>query len=144
MKSRTQALLPLYQIAAGLSDTCTGLLLLAAPAWTLRLMHVTQSPAPAVFASFLGAFVLGVGLTYLWLALRYGQGLATTLEWESQWRCTGIIRGCVACFLFLELGSGRMEPAWSLVAFSDAALALLQAIGLHRGWLRSALGDSLG
>ena len=141
MRSRTRNLLDLYQLAAGLSDTLTGLLLLAAPAWTLHLMHVTQSATPAVFNSFVGAFVLGVGLTYLVILVRKRQ--VTPAEWESQWRCTAIIRSCIALFLFAEIATTHMQPAWSLVALSDAALALIQWIGLHRGWLRSVSRDSL-
>ena len=144
MKSRAQRVLDLYQIAAGLSDTCTGILLIVAPLWTLRLMHVTQSLTPAVFDSFIGAFVLGVGLTYVWVALRRWRGLTSVAEWESQWRCTATIRSCVAVFLLAEIGFAHLEPAWSLVAVSDAALAVIQWIGLRRGWLGSATRASVG
>ena len=144
MRSRAHLLLELYQVAAGLSDTLTGILLLVAPLWTLHLMHIAEAPVPTVFASYIGAFVLGVGLTYFWVSFRHWGGLGTGAEWESQWRCTAIIRACIAMFLAIEIASSRMEPAWSLVAISDGALALIQWIGLHRGWLRSANRNILG
>ena len=144
MRSRARMLLEFYQVAAGLSDTSTGVLLLAAPLWTLHLMHVSQAATPAVFDSFIGAFVLGVGLTYLWIALRHWRGLASEAEWESQWRCTALIRSCVAVFLFAEVAAGHMESAWGVVAVSDAALAAIQGLGLHRGWLRYAAGAPVG
>lgn len=144
MRSRIHILLALYQVAAGLSDTLTGILLLVAPLWTLHLMHITRAPVPAVFASYIGAFVLGVGLTYLWVAVRQWRGLRTHAEWESQWQCTAIIRACIAIFLTIEIASSRMELAWGIVAVSDGALALIQWIGLHRGWLRSANRNTVG
>lgn len=143
MKTRAKAVLELYQVAAGLSDTSTGLLLLVAPLPTLRLMHVTQSPTPVVFNSFIGAFVLGVGLTYLLVSFRAWQGRTTLAEWESQWRATATIRSCIAIFLIAEIAMAHLQPAWGLVAVSDAALACLQWIGLHRGWLRAVVKDTL-
>ena len=143
MRSRAYLWLQLYQVGAGLSDTLTGAMLLVAPLWTLRLMHLTILPTPA-FASFIGAFVLGVGLTYLRVAFRSARGLASAPEWASQWRGTALIRGCVAAFLFWQIGAAHMEPAWLSVAVSDAALALVQGIGLHRGWLEEEPGSSLG
>ena len=144
MNSRAPLLLNLYQLAAGLSDTATGLLLLLAPVTTLHLMRINTAPTPIVFISFIGAFVLGVGLSYLSLAIRLRRGLVTAAEWESQWRATAIIRTCIAAFLTIQVATSRMEPAWSLVALSDAALALIQFIGLSRGWLRTATGNNLG
>ena len=135
MNSRASGLLTLYQLAAGLSDTSTGLLLLLAPAWTLHLLRVTHPPTPDIFTSFIGAFVLGVGLTYLWLLLRSVRGLATSATWQAQWRDTALIRACVALFLLAAIATSRLEKAWLTVALADAALALVQAIGLQRNWL---------
>ena len=143
MSTRAKVLLELYQVAAGLSDTSTGLLLLFAPLTTLRLMHVTQSPTPVVFNSFIGAFVLGVGLSYLVTSLRQRRGIATVAEWESQWRCTAIIRSCIAIFLVVEIAMAHLQLAWGLVAVSDAVLACIQWIGLHRRWLSTIAKDSI-
>ena len=137
MRSRAHLLLELYQIGAGVSDTTTGLMLLAAPIWTLHLMHINAIPSQPGTISFIGAFVLGVGLSYLWVELRNWRGLRTADEWEAQWRCTTLIRACVAIFLFVQIATTRMEPAWALVAISDGVLALIQWIGLQQRWLRS-------
>jgi len=141
--TRTKRLLNIYQIGAGLSDTSTGLLLVAAPAWTLQLMLLHVFPEPLEFARFIGVFVLSVGLTYLvvaagWpLSRRHAGGAAVSSEaaWKIQWMLTAIIRGLVALFLLFEVAAKRMEPAWLTVALSDGMLAALQALGLSRGWL---------
>ena len=143
MKTRAGVLLQVYQGLAGLSDTTTGLLLLLVPAWTLQLMHVRQPPERAVFSSFIGTFVLGVGLSYLWVLLREARGVASVAEWQAQWRCTALIRTGVAVFLVTQIASARLEAAWITVAASDAALATIQWIGLSRGWLGSAKRDEL-
>ena len=58
-----------YQVLIGLSDTLTGALLIIAPEFALRLMGL-HAPADALpFLSFIGAFVLSVGLTCLYGAL---------------------------------------------------------------------------
>ncbi len=122
----------IYQWLAGLMDTATGLLLVFAPAFTLRLMGLT--PFGDVFVSFVGVFVLGVGLSYL--VMIPGREPARR---ESQWLVTALIRGLVALFLLAETASGRMEPAWLTVAAADGALAAVQCAGLRRGWVRDAL-----
>jgi hypothetical protein len=55
-----------YQMLTGFSDSSTGVLLIAAPEFTLRLMglHVPADALP--FLSFVGAFVLSVGLCCLY------------------------------------------------------------------------------
>lgn len=123
-----------YQVAAGLSDTATGALLIAAPVLTLRLMGL-QVPADALpFLSFIGAFVLAVGLSYLYGALLVGRaGCASKLE--AVWLLTAIIRSSVAVFVMAEVMAGRLEQGWLTIAFFDGACVLIQAIGLRKGWL---------
>lgn len=144
--SRTTRLLNVYQVGAGLSDTATGLMLIVAPAWTLRLMLVHILPQPIQFASYLGVFVLSVGLTYLAVALRWPlartqpafAGLNSAAAWKIQWAITALIRALVALFLLVEIAAGRMESAWLTVAVSDGTLAAIQIFGLFRRWLDHA------
>lgn len=128
-------LLIAYQLLTGLSDTSTGLLLIAAPALTLRLMKLHAASATLPFLSYIGVFVLSVGLACLygaWLVIQH----APTDKLEVVWLLTAITRGLVTLFLVTKLACGALESAWSTVAFTDGAFALIQSIGLARGWLR--------
>jgi hypothetical protein len=126
-----------YQMLTGLSDTSTGMLLIVAPELTLRLMrlHVPSDAVP--FLSFIGAFVLSVGLACL-----YGAYLAScggcTSKLEVVWLLTAFTRGSVAVFVVSQVLAGTLEAGWLTVALSDGACVLIQAIGLRRGWLRNA------
>ena len=130
--------LTLFQFAAGASDTCTGLLLLFAPAWTMHLLHIAQPPQPISFAGFVGAFVFAVGISYLWVGARHPLGSAGATAWTGQWLTTALARSSVALFLFVQIATRRMEVAWLGVAVFDAALAVLQWIGLHKRWIDRA------
>lgn len=130
----SKRLLKLYQLLAGLCDTNTGLLLIVVPAWTLHLMGVGAPPLPLAFASFVGAFVLSVGLSYF-LVLGSPD---TTSSWKTQWQVTALVRTSVALVLLSEIALGRMELAWIMVAMTDALLAAIQWFGLFRGWLKHA------
>jgi len=130
-----RSLLVAYQILTGLSDTSTGLLLIAAPAFTLRLMRLHPIPGTLPFLSYIGVFVLSVGLACLyggWLALE--QFSADKLE--VVWLLTAITRGLVAVFVLIKVASAELEPGWSTVAFADGVFALIQLFGLTTGWLR--------
>lgn len=126
--------LPAYQWLAGMCDALTGALLLVAPVWTLKLMGVHQPPQPVEFVSFVGAFVFSVGLAYLYAA-RIPLTPNGAHRWQTVWVLTALSRSMVAAFLLWHILAGKMEPAWLVVAASDAALAILQWIGLGRGWL---------
>lgn len=131
-------LLVLYQLLTGGSDTATGLLLLAAPAFTLRLMRLRAPAADAtVYLSYMGAFVLSVGVACLygaWLATRTGTGD----KLQVVWLLTAITRGVVAVFVAVKVASGALEVGWITVALSDGFYAALQLVGLARGWLNDA------
>ena len=141
MKPRT--LLFAYQLLTGASDTSTGVLLLAAPALTLRLMRLS-APAPAlVYLSYTGAFVLSVGV-----ACFYGAWLISrphfSAKLEVVWLLTAITRASVALFVLTSVFTRALEPGWITVALSDGAFALIQFTGLARGWLtRGWLRDAL-
>jgi hypothetical protein len=123
-----------YQLLIGLSDTLTGALLIIAPEFTLRLMglHVPTDALP--FLSFIGAFVLSVGLACLygaWVMARRG----SPCKLEVVWLLTAITRGSVAVFIVAQILAHTLEAGWLSVAISDGACVLIQAIGLRRGWL---------
>ncbi len=127
-----------FQFVAGLCDTSTGLLLIAAPAWTLGLMGLTIIPQPVAFVRYIGVFVLSVGLTYLWAAVRWPLMPHAHIAWTVQWKITALVRSLVAVFVLWQVVSGAIEPRWISVAFSDGAFALVQIIGLAKGWLERA------
>ena len=123
-----------YQLLTGLSDTSTGLLLIAAPALTLHLMHLQAADDTLPYLSYIGAFVLSTGL-----ACFYGALLATryrsTAKLETVWLLTAITRAIVALFVIIKVSAAALPAGWITVALSDGALALLQFTGLTRGWL---------
>ncbi len=121
-----------YQVITGLSDTATGLLLVFAPALTLHLMKLQAAPEALPFLSYIGVFVLSVGIACL-----YGAILTNHPEkLEVVWLLTAITRALVAVFVIAKILSGTLEPGWISVAITDALFAFLQAIGLAKGWLR--------
>jgi hypothetical protein len=123
-----------YQILTGLSDTSTGLLLIAAPVLTLRLMHLHAVADTLPFLSYIGAFVLSVGLACLYGALLITRPFFAA-KLEVVWLLTAITRGTVAIFVISKVATGALEIGWVTVAISDGGLALLQVIGIARGWL---------
>jgi hypothetical protein len=126
-----------YQLLTGLSDASTGALLIVVPGMTLRLMHI-QAPADATpFLSFIGAFVLSVGLACLYGAwLVYCGDQLSKLQ--TVWLLTAITRSAVAIFVVSAVIAGTLEPGWLTVAAFDGAFALVQANGLRKGWLTDA------
>lgn len=125
-----------YQLLTGLSDTATGLLLIFSPAMTLRLMNLQSTADALPFLSYIGVFVLSVGI-----ACFYGASLAksslSAQKLEVVWLLTAITRALVAIFVATRIVSGTLEMGWSTVALTDGFLALLQFFGLAKGWLRS-------
>jgi len=123
-----------YQLLIGLSDTLTGALLIIAPKFALELMrlHVPDDALP--YLSFIGAFVLSVGLSCLygtWVMVRRG----SPCKLEAVWLLTGITRASVAIFVIAQILAHTLESGWLTVAISDGACVLIQAIGLRKGWL---------
>jgi hypothetical protein len=123
-----------YQSLAGMCDVTTGALLLFAPGWTLTRMGVQRLPQPVDFASFIGAFVLSVGVAYLYAA-RLPMNAVNAPRWQTVWWLTALSRTSVAGFLAWKILTGHLEPAWLTVALTDGFLAGFQWIGLRAGWL---------
>jgi hypothetical protein len=123
-----------YQLTIGLSDTMTGMLLMVAPEFTLGMMRL-RAPADALlYLSFIGSFVLSVGLSCL-----YGAFLIirrrSPCRLEIVWLLTAITRAGVAIFVITQILSQALEAGWLTVATTDGACVLIQAIGLRKGWL---------
>jgi hypothetical protein len=126
-----------YQLIAGISDTSTGVLLIAAPVFTVRMMGVSVPYDATPFLSFIGAFVLAVGLSYLYgaLLIRRTGGVPRL---EAVWLLTAIIRSSVAIFVLGAVMSRMLSPGWLTIAVFDGICVVIQARGLRRGWLTHA------
>jgi len=120
-----------FAFAAGLCDAATGVALVAAPLWTLGRMGIEPLPAEPVYLRWIGAFVLAVGLAYLYPFLlapgRRAARLATVFE------VTALARGAVALTAGGAILAGELAPAWAGVPLFDAALAVAQLVLLARG-----------
>ncbi len=132
-----RSLLLAYQLLTGLSDTVTGILLCVAPALTLRMMGVHAPVDGLPYVGYIGAFVLSIGLACLYGA-RIVRLPSCTDRLETVWLLTALSRGAVALYLLPEISIGSLERAWMGVVLFDGTCALIQAVGLRRGWLRNA------
>lgn len=123
-----------YQWLTGLSDTFTGVLLMIAPEFTLGLMRLSAPPDAMPYLSFIGSFVLSVGLSCL-----YGASLMmrrqSPCRLEMVWLLTAITRAGVAIFVIAQILEHALAAGWLTVAVTDGACVLFQAIGLRKGWL---------
>ncbi|HEY1579321.1 MAG TPA: hypothetical protein VGF82_19815 [Terracidiphilus sp.] len=126
-----------YQLVAGVSDASTGVLLIAAPLFTLRVMGIAAPNDASPFLSFIGAFVLAVGLCYLYGALLIHR-MTGVQRLEAVWLLTAIIRSSVAIFVLAAVLNGSLAPGWLTIAAFDGICVLIQANGLRRGWLHVA------
>lgn len=121
-------------LIAGGMDTTTGLLLVAAPGFTLAMFGATLPEGGDVLMRFIGAFVAGIGTSYLW-------GIATKSNHLRMrrlfgvWGTTAIARAAVAVFTIAAVVTGALEPLWLVVGFTDAILAVTQTALLRHGWL---------
>ena len=115
-------------VIAGGMDVVTGLLLVAAPSFTLGLMLVSEVPAEPIWIRFIGAFVTGVGALYFLALSGGGRRLRPLME------ATALVRACIACFVGGALLSGALSLGWLSVVASDAGLAALQLVLLRKGW----------
>ena len=123
-----------YQLLTGLPDAATGVLLIVVPATALHLMGLHAAMEALPYLSYIGVFVLSTGVACLYgglLAFRP----ADARRLEVVWILTAITRGLVAAFVIVKILSGVLEAGWIAVALTDGTFAMLQAIGLARGWL---------
>jgi hypothetical protein len=54
---------------------------------------------------------------------------------EAVWLLTAIIRSSVAIFVLVAVLTGTLALGWITIALFDGICVLIQARGLHRGWL---------
>jgi len=124
-----------YQLAAGACDSLTGILLLTAPQFALKLMGVRNVPANShIFISFIGAFVFSVGLTYLLFASSPSSDLQLGSA-RAVWLITAVERLCAGGFVLIAVLSRALEPAWFSITLVDLSLAAFQLVGLRKKWL---------
>jgi hypothetical protein len=124
----------LFCFIAGLCDLSTGVLLVAAPALTLRLMGIEPAPVDPTFLRFVGVFVGGVGLSYL-----YPWALDGRRREERVWtvlEVTAGLRLLVAAFVIASIATGALVARWSMVAITDVVFALVQLAWIARGGAR--------
>lgn len=126
-----------FAVAAGVGDAATGLALVLAPLWTLRRMGIANLPAEPVFVRWIGAFVLAVGLSYLYPFLLRGGGegrlrtrLATVFE------VTALARSLIALVAGSAVAAGELEVAWIGVPLFDFAVVVVQILLLRHSGLR--------
>jgi hypothetical protein len=126
--------LKIWSVMVGAMDALTGLLLILTPASVLRVLRVeAPSPDAMMFLSWIGVFVMAVGLSYGFaLGKHRGRG-------ETVWMFTALVRILVAVFLTIEIAQGNMVPAWAVVALSDGLVAMVQLVIVRKGWWREAL-----
>jgi hypothetical protein len=123
-----------YQMLIGFSDTATGALLMVAPEFTLRLMQIQAPSDGLTYVSFIGAFVLSVGLACLYGALLMAKrGSRRSLE--TVWLLTAFTRASVTTFVASQIMTHALALGWSTVALSDGACVVFQAIGFRKHWL---------
>jgi hypothetical protein len=126
----------LYCALAGACDSLTGLLLVFVPLVTLDLMRITTTPAEPVYLRFIGAFVAGVGVSYLYPFLARDRGglehrLSIVLE------VTALVRIGIAAFVTFAIAAGDLSMGWSTVVITDVGLATAQILVVRRWVLAS-------
>lgn len=125
-------LAPLYCLLAGSCDGLTGLMLLTAPLFTLKLMGITPLPAEPIYMRWIGAFVFSVGSSYALPFLStdprtHHRRLMGVLE------LTAWIRICIGLFVAVGVVTQGLASGWTSVALTDGTLATVQL------WLASRL-----
>lgn len=122
-----------WSLCVGGMDAITGLLLIFAPATVLKLLGIAiPAESGLVFLSWMGVFITGVGLSYIW-------ALGKAAEGELVWKITALIRFMVAAFITWKVSGDELERAWLMVAVSDALVAAVQFHILRRGWWREVI-----
>ena len=126
--------LKFWSVAVGSMDALTGLLLIFVPSLVLRLLRIdAPSPEAMVYLSWIGVFVMAVGLSYAFaLGERRGAG-------EVVWLFTALVRMLVAMFLVVKITQGSLAAAWAVVAMSDGVVASVQMVILRKGWWREGV-----
>ena len=120
--------LKFWSVAMGAMDAVTGVLLICAPGFVLRLLAIAEpSPDAMVFLSWIGIFVMSVGLSYFLALGRRSRG-------ETVWTFTSFVRVFVALFVTVQILVGSLVPAWIVIGIADGFVAVVQIVILRKGW----------
>jgi hypothetical protein len=133
-KSKAAGWIPWWSAGVGAMDACTGLLLIFAPEFTLKLMKLSVPADVLPYQSWIGAFVLSTGLTYAW-AIRQPANDRDRGAREAIWKMTALVRSVIAILLAAKILTGGLSAGWATVAATDAMVALVQWVALRRRWL---------
>lgn len=129
-----QRIVTALALLCGGSDTLTGLGLLIAPLPLLSAMGIHPLPAEPVFQRWIGAFVFGVGVSYLYPYFVARHDLrARFARLRTVFEVTAMMRLFVALSVGGAIAAGELERAWGTVAAFDFAVALAQ-VALLRNW----------
>ena len=121
-----------WSVVVGSMDSLTGLLLVVAPAFVLSLLGIAPPSADAlVFLSWIGVFVVGVGLSY---ALALGE----RRRGKAVWMVTALMRTLVAVFVACRIDDGSLPLAWAVVVLTDLVVAVVQTAVIRAGWWEEA------
>lgn len=123
--------LPVYCRLAGAVDITTGLLLVAAPATTLRLMGATRPVGDLMWVRWVGVFVGSVGLLY-WLPDLLSPSRQRQHRRLETLESTTVVRLAVASFVAWGLATGRLDLAFASVLATDLGLGLFQVFLLRK------------
>ncbi len=134
MKIPSPTFLYLAQKIVGATDLLTGILLIIAPAFTLKLMLISTSYTDTGLLSFIGAFVFAVGLSYFLVPARI-RTVSDLAAWKMQWKISATIRLTIGIFITTMLIINSWHIGWISVAISDLTYAALQFIGIKNQWL---------
>ena len=122
--------IPLFLLLAGMADASTGVMLLLAPAWTLKLMMVSDLPADTAYIRFIGAFVFSFGTSYLRPFL-HPHGPARVEAVVNVLAMTSWVRVCISTFSAVAILTGVLHSSWISVPLFDATLAVAQLLMLR-------------
>ncbi len=134
----TRSLLLSYQWLTGISDTVTGILLCAAPMFALQSMRLSAPADASAYVSYIGAFVLSIGLAGICGAVLMHRH-APVPALEMVWMLTALTRASVAVFVTKAVLVGQLDSMWISVAAFDGMCVLIQAAGLRMRWLKDVL-----
>lgn len=121
-----------FSILVGLGDALTGMLLIAVPSLTLKLMGIARVPEEPVFLQFVGAFVFSVGTAYLvgtLLSLKNSRWS----DLKTTWILTAWVRINIFLFLAVAIMAGHLELTWASVPLYDLNIAMIQLAWIYIG-----------
>lgn len=121
----------LFHYATGLMDVLTGILLILAPAMTLKLMQVTPRDEAPELVSYIGVFVFAVGGSHF-LAGAFPTDQVSRERWRTIWKTSALVRFSVAAYVTVKVVSQVLEPRWLSVAITDCLVASVLLLLLCR------------